>query len=306
MSHAPRRRILQGALFCLAAATLAACGSIQDATSSKGSAMTSPISTHSLQVGADTYAYLKAGQGPALMIVHGVGGHKEDWQGVMAAMAPTHTVYAVDMLGFGGSSRGAPDLGMTAQANALLALMDQQKILQADILGNSVGGWVSATFAASHPDRVKRLILVDPAGFRAMFEGQPPVNLFPNSVEEMRKLLSFVLVKPETQTDAFAASAFAQFQASGEKTIEARFGPQLFQSARLEDVMPKIKAQTLVIWGRDDRLFPVALAPYITSLTPGATSTVIDNASHFPQVDNPTAFTAAMKTFLLTPSGGAR
>jgi len=152
--------------------------------------MSQAFSNQTLKVGADVYAYSKAGHGPALVIVHGVGGHKEDWRGVMAAMAPTHTVYAVDMLGFGGSSRDAADMGMKAQANALLALLDDQKIQKADIIGNSVGGWAAATFAASHPDRVKRLILVDPAGFRAMFEGAPPANLFPNSVEEMRKLLS--------------------------------------------------------------------------------------------------------------------
>jgi len=260
--------------------------------------MTQGMSSHTVQVGADTYAYLKAGHGPALVIVHGVGGHKEDWQGVMAAMAATHTVYAVDMLGFGGSSRSAADMGMNAQANALLALLDHEHIQRADILGNSVGGWVSATFAAAHPDRVDRLIVVDPAGFRAMFEGQPPVNLFPNSAAEMRALLSYVLVKPETQTEAFAEAAFAKFQASGEKSIEARFGPQLFQSAKLEEVMPRIKAKTLVVWGQNDKLFPVALAPYITGLTPGAQSALVANASHFPQIDNPSEFTGVVQSFL--------
>lgn len=260
--------------------------------------MTSTITTDFIVVGADRLAFLKAGRGPALVIVHGVGGHKEDWQGVMAAMSATHTVYAIDMLGFGSSSRDAANLGMAAQANAVLALLDHEHIQRADILGNSVGGWVSATFAAAHGDRVNRLIIADPAGFRAMFERQPPVNLFPNNVAEMRDLLSYVLVAPDTQTDAFAAAAFAKFQASGEKSIEARLGPQLYQSEKLEDVMPRIKASTLVIWGEKDKLFPAALAPYIAGLTPGARSVIIDNASHFPQIDNLGAFNGAVQAFL--------
>lgn len=260
--------------------------------------MSNAITSHTLPVGADQVAYLKAGSGPALVIVHGVGGHKEDWQAVMAAFASSHTVYAIDMLGFGGSSRGAADLSMTAQANAILALLDREGIARADLIGNSVGGWVSATFAATNPTRVNRLVVADPAGFEAMFQGAPPVNLFPNSEAEMAKLLSFVLVRPETQTSEFAREAFARFQASGEKTIEARLGPALFGSARLEAVMPRISAPTLVVWGREDKLFPVALAPYITGLTPGATSAIIDNASHFPQIDQPEAFIAAVRAFL--------
>lgn len=245
-----------------------------------------------------TYAYLKSGSGPALVIVHGVGGHKEDWEGVMTAFAATRTVYAVDMLGFGGSSRDAADLSMPGQARAIKALLDNEGAKQADLIGNSVGGWVTATFAATYPEMVRKLVVVDPAGFKAMFDGEPPVNLFPDDVGQMKKLLSYVLHSSFAQTDQFAADAFAKFQAGGEKAIVPRLFPALVGSPKLEEVCPKIKAPTLVIWGKEDKLFPVALAPYITGLIPGATPAIIDNASHFPQVDQPEAFTASAKTFL--------
>ena len=114
----------------------------------------------------------------------------------------------------------------------------------------------------------------------------------------MKKLLGFVLASDFAHTDDFAAKAFAGFQASGEKSIEARLYPQLFGSDRMETVMPKVKAPTLVIWGQEDKLFPAALAPYIASLTPGARSLIIEHASHFPQVDNPKALEAALIDFL--------
>jgi pimeloyl-ACP methyl ester carboxylesterase len=251
----------------------------------------------SLRVGQDTYAYLKQGKGPALVIVHGVGGHKEDWKGVMSALSKAHTVYAVDMLGFGGSSREAVDLSIPRQAAAIKALLDNEKVKKADLIGNSVGGWVAATFASQYPTSVNKLVLVDPAGFEAMFKGESPVNLFPDDVGQMKKLLSFVIHSDFAQTDEFAQKASGAFQASGEKTIEPRFFPALAGSPKLEDVMPKIKAQTLVVWCKEDKLFPVALAPYITGLTPGAKSTIIDNASHFPQIDQPKKFIEIVRVF---------
>lgn len=255
------------------------------------------LTAQTLQVGDATLAYLTAGSGPAMVIVHGVGGHKEDWSDVAKHFAATHTVFAVDMLGFGGSSRSAADLSMAAQAGAIKALLDSKGIAKADVLGNSVGGWVSATFAATYPQMINRLIVVDPAGFKAMFEGEPPVNLFPDDVGQMKKLLSFVIHSDFAHTDEFAAQAFAKFQASGEKSLVPRLFPALVGSPKLEEVMPKISAPTLVIWGKEDKLFPVALAPYITGLTPGAKSVILDGASHFPQVDQPRAFIEAASAF---------
>jgi pimeloyl-ACP methyl ester carboxylesterase len=252
----------------------------------------------SLTVGENSLVYLKSGTGPALVIIHGIGGHKEDWQGVMEAMSSTHTVYAVDMLGFGGSTRAAKDLSMKAQSDAVLALLKSEGVEKADILGNSVGGWVAATFAAANPANTNKLIVVDPAGFKAMFEGQPPVNIFPDDAAQMKKLLEFVRFDKSVHTDEVAMAALEGLNASGEKTIQAVLWPALGGSPKLEEVMPNIKAPTLVIWGKEDKLFPVALAPYITSLTPGATSVVIANASHFPHLDNPTEFGAAVSGFL--------
>jgi triacylglycerol lipase len=263
-----------------------------------GSGLRAEVTSGSVVAPGGTMVYLKSGSGPALVIVHGVGGHKEDWQGVMAALSGARTVYAVDMLGFGGSTRDAPDLTMAAQSAALLALMDAEGIAKADLLGNSVGGWVTATLAADHPDRVDRLILADVAGFKAMFEGEPPVNFFPGTLEEMQKLLSYVLYSDFAQTPEFAAQALAALQASGEPAIAGTLFAGLGASPRLEEVLPKITVPTLVIWGAEDKLFPVALAPYLTGLTPGATSVIIEKAGHFPQVDNPEAFIAAVKAFL--------
>jgi pimeloyl-ACP methyl ester carboxylesterase len=82
----------------------AAAGSAADAAPS--------LTVHTLAVGDKTLSYFSIGAGPAVVVVHGVGGHKEDWEGVATALAKTHHVYAIDMLGFGGSSKNGDDLSM--------------------------------------------------------------------------------------------------------------------------------------------------------------------------------------------------
>ena len=251
-----------------------------------------------LALGEKTLAYLQTGAGPAVVIIHGVGGHKEDWQGVASALAATHTVYAIDMLGFGASSKTGDDLSMTVQAAAVKALLEAEGLTSADIVGNSVGGWVAATFAATYPDSVTHLILIDAAGFKAMFEGTPPVNFDPNDAAEMQALINITINSPIAQTPGLAEKALAAYIASGEKAISATWGKSLFGSTRLEDLLPKIKAPTLVLWGADDKLFPSVLAGVFAGQISGATSQLIPNAGHFPQIDAPEATIAAIATFL--------
>jgi pyruvate dehydrogenase E2 component (dihydrolipoamide acetyltransferase) len=252
-----------------------------------------------LQVAGQTVAYLKQGSGPAVVIVHGIGGHKEDWQTTMATLAAKRTVYAVDMVGFGASSKTSADITIRTQVEAVRALLDAEGVAKASLIGNSVGGWVTATFASLYPARTDKLVLVDAAGFKAMFEGPSPVNFYPDTVGDMRKLLSYVLVSPATQTQEFAERALAGLNASGDKIAAEAVFKGMFASPRLEEVMPGIGAPTLVLWGAKDKLFPPTLADLVSGNIRGAKRLLIDNAGHFPQLDNPAAFHKAVMAFLL-------
>jgi pimeloyl-ACP methyl ester carboxylesterase len=254
--------------------------------------------SHTLAIGSKTLAYTKTGHGPAVVIVHGVGGHKEDWVQLAETLAPHHTVYAIDMLGFGGSSKTGEQITIDEQAAALVALMDDQHVKHADLVGNSVGGWVAATLAAEHPDRVSKLVLVDAAGFKAMFEGQLPVDFYPQDTAAMSKLLQYVRYAPETHTDAYAETALAASKATGDAQAAAAVGKGLFVSTRLEDVADKVTAPTLVIWGAEDKLFPPPVADLVCGHVKGSYKVMIDLAGHFPQLDNPEVFNRTVAEFL--------
>ena len=259
------------------------------------------MTTHHLAFADKSLAYVEQGSGPAIIIVHGVGGHKEDWAGVATALADTHCVIAIDMLGFGESSKTGNDLSMPVQAAALAALLDAQGVEKASLIGNSVGGWVTATFAATYPDRTEKLILIDVAGFEAMFEGEPPANFDSSSVEEQRALLRVVAPKA-ADIPGVAEHAFESYVATGEKAIAAGWGQSLYSSPRLETLLPNISASTLVLWGADDTLFPAMLCDIFAGQIATAQSALIADAGHFPHMDNPEATTAAIRNFLATES----
>jgi triacylglycerol lipase len=250
--------------------------------------------TETLPVDGKTLAYIDEGAGSAVVIIHGVGGHKEDWAGVAAALSRTHRVFAVDMLGFGESSKTGDDLSMPVQAAAIKALLDAHDIRRAAIVGNSVGGWVATIFAATYPERTERLVIIDPAGFRAMFEGAPPVNFDPNSPAEMDKLIHFVINSKVADTPGLAEKSYAAYVSSGEKAISATWGRSLFISPRLEDLFPRLSVPTVILWGQDDRLFPSALAGAFQAQIKGARVELIPHAGHFPQIDQPEAALAAI------------
>jgi pimeloyl-ACP methyl ester carboxylesterase len=256
------------------------------------------IMAGTVAVGDKTLAYLVDGEGPAVVIIHGVGGHKEDWQGVAAALAADHKVFAIDMLGFGQSSKTGDDLSMPVQAEAVKALLDDQGLDTADLVGNSVGGWVATTFAATYPDRVNRLVIIDAAGFKAMFEGTPPVNFDPNDAAEMQKLIDITINSAVAQTPGLADKAFEAYVASGEKAIAGTWGKSLFASPRLEELFPKVTAPTLVFFAPQDKLFPSVLAGVFAGQIAGAKVELIPMAGHFPQIDNPEATIAAITGFL--------
>jgi triacylglycerol lipase len=237
-----------------------------------------------------------------VVIVHGLGGRKEDWLDVAKALARRHTVFTVDLLGFGQSSRNGDRLTIGMQAEAIVALLDAEGLARANVVGNSLGGWVAATFAARSPDRIARLAMIDVAGLKVTLSGPPPVNFAPDSVAEMAALLRTVIETPAFHSPAQAELALASFRASGAAVsigrLFAGFADPATADLPLDPLLPAIRAPTLVMWGANDRLFPSALADVVVAGVAGASRILIPDAGHFAQIDNAAAVIAGLVRFL--------
>jgi pimeloyl-ACP methyl ester carboxylesterase len=118
-----------------------------------------------VRVGAHRIHYYALGDGPPLLLVHGVASRAADAAPLFRSLARTHRVYAPDLLGYGHSDQPRDsDYSVATQAEILRGFMDAMRLQQTDVLGMSMGGWITLKIAAEHPERVKRLVLVSSAG----------------------------------------------------------------------------------------------------------------------------------------------
>src|SRR5829696_7802544 len=114
------------------------------------------------KIGLATIAYQVAGSGPPVVLVHGLSGSSRWWRRNIGALTPHRRVYVVDLIGFG-ASRARHPFALAEAAGYLAQLLDQLELARVSLVGHSMGGLIAAELAADAPERVDRLVLVDPA-----------------------------------------------------------------------------------------------------------------------------------------------
>jgi pimeloyl-ACP methyl ester carboxylesterase len=239
--------------------------------------------------------YIEAGEGPAVILLHGLGGSKEHWGANFAALASKYHVYALDQLGFGHSDKPLTDYKIATWTDFLQGFMQSQNIPKATVVGNSLGGWIALDFTATHPEMVDKLVLVDAAGLA----GEIPIDLLhPSSMAAWRTLLELIFYDKKIVTDDVVRQAFTdRLRNNDGYTIErtlAGFARPQFE----DDKLKSIHAPTLVVWGRNDGLISVDHAEKFGSGIPGAEVVVFEQCGHVPQIEKPEEFNRALLEFL--------
>jgi pimeloyl-ACP methyl ester carboxylesterase len=267
---------------------------------------------HVEPLGDATVRFWDGGKGPVVLFVHGFGAEAVwQWTDQVEAFAGAHRVIVPDLLWFGGSSSTERDYSLEHQVRMLVALLDKlgekQRI---DVVGISYGGFAAYELAARHPDRVRNLVIVDSPGcayqrsdYDAMlqrFGVARSSDLFvPSDEAGVAKLMDLAYADPPW-TPAFArqqvlAGLYSQWREEKKLLLES-----LVQSmASGTDCSAAPRIPTLVVWGRDDGVFPLALGERLAAgLGPTARLVVIDHARHAPNLEHPKQFNELIRTFL--------
>src|SRR5579872_5023041 len=126
--------------------------------------MPSPFSLRHLTIHGHEVGYRMAGEGPALVLVHGLAGSSTTWRAVMPALAEHHTVVAPDLLGHGESAKPRGDYSLGAHADGIRDLLVALGVERATFVGHSLGGGVAMQLAYQFPGRCERLVLVASGG----------------------------------------------------------------------------------------------------------------------------------------------
>lgn len=240
--------------------------------------------------------FIEAGQGPAVILLHGLGSVKEIWSANIGALSAKYHVYAPDQIGFGHSDKPLLDYKIVTFVDFLHAFMQSQNLSKATLVGNSLGGWIAIDFAARHPEMVDKLVLVDSAGLP--WEKAPAVDLNPSSLADMRALLDSIFYDKKMASEEFVLQAFTNHVRNNDGyTIQrtlAGFAQNQFEDAKLSS----IHAPTLVVWGREDELIPASRGEKLRDGIPGAKFVVFEQCGHVPQLEKPADFNRALFDFL--------
>ncbi len=264
-------------------------------------AQTAPVEKDVTIYGAKIH-YAEAGSGPTIILLHGLGGSWQNWAFNIAPLSAKYRVIAVDQIGFGKSDKPMINYRIATYVEFLDQLYKQLKIERASLVGNSMGGWIAASYTAAHPEKVDRLVLEDAAGYAppANFDYRVLYNLNPSTRDTMKAVAKLVFYNQALfGTEAAIDQAMtARITAGDGYTIKA-LTESIIRGEDFVDAQVKtIKQPTLIVWGKQDGLTPVSDAERFKRDIPNSTLLVIDHCGHVPNVEKAAEFNAAVLRFL--------
>jgi len=262
-------------------------------------------------------AYIRAGRGPALLLLHGIGDSSATWAKQLPLLAERFTVLAPDLLGHGASDRPRADYSVPAYACGMRDLMALLDIDRATVIGHSLGGGIAMQMAYQFPELVERLVLVAPGGVGpevhpllrlATLPGAPAMMpLFNNRLTRVwarNVVRTLALLSPTIATDA--DEIFATMAAMTDGGTRSAFCRTLRSAADLRGQAVTILDRcymaegvpTLLVWGALDPVLPVAHAAVAATAMPGSRLEVFSRAGHFPHHTDPVRFLELVTEFV--------
>jgi pimeloyl-ACP methyl ester carboxylesterase len=258
---------------------------------------------------------IDVGSGPPALFIHGLGGSWPNWLEQLPLVSESRRAIAFDLPGFGASPMPSTPISIERYATITLELMDKLGIYSAAIVGNSMGGQITAELAISAPDRVERIVLVSPAGISTVAVASrlglirlihPVMNLVTRFVGAnadrfarrrvvRERAMATVASQPQRIAAEFAAE---QLRGMGKPGFLPALEALVEHSQTLGDRLHSISCPTLILWGTDDPLVPVRDADAFADRIPGAQKVVWEETGHVAMFERAADFNALLDEFL--------
>lgn len=260
------------------------------------------------RIGSEEICCYDRGQGSAAVLIHGMFGDFLDWEPALEPLAAGHRVIALDLPGFGSSSKPRREYSADFFISTLHDFFQQLELKEFTLAGNSFGGQIAMLYALQHPEAVSKLVLVNSGGFRkhtaeekAMIEPRFSEAVIAGLTPEINALLfGGVFTQPSQTSVRYLAKQNAKLQ----RPDYPAYAYAVSQSIRLSlatylvDRLPELKCPTLLVWGEKDQVLPLSQAELALTQLRNGQLKIIPGCGHAPQLECPAEFLRGILPFL--------
>jgi pimeloyl-ACP methyl ester carboxylesterase len=268
---------------------------------------------HQIDVVGATVNYVEMGEGPPLLLIHGLSGAWQNWLENIPFFAHSHRVIALDLPGFGSSPMPPWEISIPAYGRFLRDFCERLGIGRCSVVGNSMGGFIATEVAITEPERVDDLVLVSAAGITWARARREPATMLARVGQAAAplalRLQTSGIRRPRLRKAAFQGVFFDPLslrrEMLWENFVPAMQSPGYFDAMTnlvgydIRHRLEEIGVPTLIVWGRNDRVVPVPAAfSYKKRIGENAELVIFDECGHVPQIERPVRFNRVVESFL--------
>lgn len=270
------------------------------------------LSLKQVQVGEFNLPYYEGGpkDAPTILMIHGFGADKDNWLRFAKPLTNNYHVIALDLPGFGDSSKPDVSYDVGSQTERLAAFSKQLGLHKLHLIGNSMGGHIAALYAARYPEQVLSVALLDNAGitppkksemFQRIENGEAN-PLLVNNADDFNNMLSFLFVEQPAMPQALKQH-FAERAIANQPLNQKIFAQLRERYIPLEPELGKIQAPTLLVWGDKDRVLDMSSIEVMQPLLKQSSVVIIKDCGHLPMIERPDETAAHYREFLDSHQG---
>jgi abhydrolase domain-containing protein 6 len=262
------------------------------------------LSNKIISIGDGEISYLEGGSGETLLLLHGFGADKNNWNRLAKELSSKYHIIAVDLPGFGDSFKDISlNYDVAAQVERLNEIVTQLGLSEFHLAGNSMGGYIAGNYGASFPQQIKSLWLLDPLGvstapdsemFQQIQSGKRAMVL-PTNKLEYEQLIDFIFYQrpflPSFMVEQLAELAISNVDINTKifQDIHHKKNEEVIFSSALDKVLTGFNKPVLITWGEKDRVLHPEGARILAAVIPNVQVHMMDNIGHLPMVEAPSA-----------------
>jgi pimeloyl-ACP methyl ester carboxylesterase len=271
-----------------------------------------------LDMHGDRIAYQDAGQGSAVLLIHGMASSSRTWRAVLPQLSTRHRVVVPDLLGHGESAKPRGDYSLGAFAVWLRDLLDELGLDRVTLVGHSLGGGVAMQFVHQHPEYCERLVLIGSGGLGPelgwalrlmsapgaevvlpLIAPQPAVTLG-SKVQNYLSALGVRNVAADETWSAYSSLADQETRAAFLRTLRAVVDYRGQAVSAFNRLHFAAGIPVLLVWGDQDRIIPASHGQAAHHALPGSRLVMVPGVGHYPHIEAPAAVIDSINEFIAT------